>query len=71
LLFSLIFCIKKDSCGYAKEKVFKKWTSVQVKKRRKGKIIIKIAHVFLQSFKFPKERYILQGAKVELGLATI
>jgi hypothetical protein len=24
LLFSPIFCIKKDSCGYAKEKVLKK-----------------------------------------------
>jgi hypothetical protein len=37
LLFSPIFCIQKDSYGYAKEKVLKKWTSVQVKKRRKEK----------------------------------
>jgi hypothetical protein len=35
LLFSPIFCIKKDSCGYAKEKVLKKWTSVQVKQKNK------------------------------------
>jgi hypothetical protein len=37
LLFSPILGIQKDSCGYAKEKVLKKWISIQVKKRRKEK----------------------------------
>jgi hypothetical protein len=50
LLFSPIFCIKKDSCGYAKEKVLKKWTSFQVKKRRKRKKNNKDSPCFLVEF---------------------
>jgi hypothetical protein len=49
LLFSPIFCIKKDSCGYVKEKVLKKWTSVQVKKG-KEKINNKDSPYFLAKF---------------------
>jgi hypothetical protein len=37
LLFSPIFCIKKDSCGYAKEKVLKRMDQCPSEKRRKEK----------------------------------
>jgi hypothetical protein len=37
LLFSLIFCIQKDSCGYAKEKSIEKIDKCPSEKRKEEK----------------------------------
>jgi hypothetical protein len=51
----------EKTCGYAKRnkrKGMKKWTSVQMKKRKKKKIYNKIAYVSLQLFLSSNERNI-------------
>jgi ribosomal protein L9 len=51
-----------------KEKVWKKWTSVQMKKKEKGKIYNKIAHVFLQLFLSSNERNIyIEQSRIRLS----
>jgi uncharacterized membrane protein len=51
-----------------KEKVWKKWTSVQMKKRKREKLYNKIAHVFLQLFLSSNERNIyIEQSRIRLS----
>jgi hypothetical protein len=51
-----------------KEKVWKKWTSVQMKKRKREKIYNKIAHVSLQLFLSSNERNIyIEQSRIRLS----
>jgi hypothetical protein len=58
LLFSPIFCIKKDSCGYVKEKVLKKIDKCPSKKKKKRKKSNKDSPCFLAKLlSFKREKF--------------